>query len=130
MHEGGDTPPASTIAATLTRSGQTATAFFCSRIDHEQFLAHDCRASGRLRRGQQFLLRLRERPSRRITLDGEYVPKAEHLLILSDAMELTRSQAPIGKPDCLVLPSEWSAPARYALITVLGAGRLEAPQCR
>ena len=32
MHEGGDTPPASTIAATLTRSGQTATAFFCSRI--------------------------------------------------------------------------------------------------
>jgi hypothetical protein len=56
------------------RSGQTATAFFCSTIDHEQFLAHDCRASGRLRRGQQFLLRLRDRPSRRITLDGEYVP--------------------------------------------------------
>ena len=32
MHEGGDTPPASTIAAALTRSGQTATAFFCPRI--------------------------------------------------------------------------------------------------
>ena len=73
MHEGGDTFPASTIAATPDTFRPDGDSFFLLE-DHERFLDHDCRASGRLRRAQQFLLRLRDRPSRRITLDGEYVP--------------------------------------------------------